>query len=457
MPKQDDYKHKSGSYKRKIQAARMTAALKNQPRIDTFSAKRPRVPGSDGGDGDATTSPTPADVELRDESESGLSNEDSANETPDVESKSSSLERDEAIAADHSTQVHEEACEDQEATPSQTGVSDPSSLSTVPGDKEYSDDPSSWTWPLTQRQRDIVVAKGLPSKEALLLLAKKVTCDRRGKRFPKALLHIALPNTTNKDQTIRSWICYSESSEAIFCRCCIVFGGSQKASTTMSKLAVPSEGYKPKEGSFKKLWDKFRDHERSPHHRSCFLSWRLLEKTLCGGGIDDAIQTQLMKEEEALKSLLGSMLLVIRYCATRDLALQGSSKKVGEHDNGHFLGLLELLAEKDPVLKAHLIRVKNAQDAKERLQSTYLTWRIQNDFITACAKEVELKILEERKESLYYAVLYDSTPDEGHMEQNALLLRFVHFDSTFRQWSITERFVTFIDSNEKTGKGIASK
>ena len=65
--------------------------------------------------------------------------------------------------------------------------------------------------------------------------------------------------------------------------------------------------------------------------------------------------------------------------------------------NDNFLGLLELLAHYDPLLKEHVTKVQVAQQKGERLQGYYLSPESQDELISICSVNVRKYILDERE------------------------------------------------------------
>lgn len=129
-------------------------------------------------------------------------------------------------------------------------------------------------------------------------------------------------------------------------------------------------------------------------------------------------------------------------------------RDVGDVHNGNFLGLLELLANYDPLLQEHVTKVKLSQDRNERLQVHYLSADSQNEFIGLCADYVRKCILEELKQAKYYSIMVDGTPDASHTEQTTFVLRYLVEE--MGEFVIKERFLNFVDCCEKTGAEIAA-
>jgi hypothetical protein len=77
----------------------------------------------------------------------------------------------------------------------------------------------------------------------------------------------------------------------------------------------------------------------------------------------------------------------------------------------------------------------------------------QNEFISLCGDKDLKHILDERTELIYFSIISDATPDVSHQEQNLIILRYVLRNGEAKKFEIKERFVEFLNFNEKTGKG----
>ena len=113
------------------------------------------------------------------------------------------------------------------------------------------------------------------------------------------------------------------------------------------------------------------------------------------------------------------------FLGERGLAFRRSSLKIGDVHNDNFLGLLELLAHYDPLLKEHVTKVQVAQQKGERLQGYYLSPESQDELISICSVNVRKYILDERESAKYYSVMVDATPDASHIEQTTFILRYL--------------------------------
>ena len=63
-------------------------------------------------------------------------------------------------------------------------------------------------------------------------------------------------------------------------------------------------------------------------------------------------------------------------------------------------------------------------------------------------------ILAQLTATKYYFIIVYATPDTSHVEQTSFILRYVHCKDKVT-YEVQERFLEFVDCNQKTGKSIA--
>ena len=207
-------------------------------------------------------------------------------------------------------------------------------------------------------------------------------------------------------------------------------------------------------GKWRKLCNRIPEHERSNVHRECYLAWRELERRfLFGKGIETYLESSIKLQSTKWSNILKRILDVILFLGERGLAFRGSSQRIGGVDNGNFLGLIELLSHWDPILKEHVLSVEESQRKGKRLRVHYPSSDTQNEFIAECSDLVRQHILQERRSAKYFAIMVDATPDSSHTEQTTFILRYVILKDP--QYEIVERFLTYVDCNNKTGDEIS--
>ncbi|KAL4089763.1 hypothetical protein QTP88_024734 [Uroleucon formosanum] len=246
----------------------------------------------------------------------------------------------------------------------------------------------------------------------------------------------------NGEKVRRQWLLYSKSKNAIFCFACLLFSNNDIRKSTFS-----NNGFK----DWKHLNPSVAEHENSKNHKQNFLDWKELEKRLrdCKT-IDYALQNSIKNEKEKWFCILKVIVDGILFCAKNNLALRGSSDKIGEANCGIFLSLMEVISHYNPILLAH---VKHITDSNKPTIS-YFSHKIQNEIICIMGQQVRQTIFEQIKKSKYFSILFDCTPDKSHQEQMSQIIRYVYISNGDM---IKESFIDFICTNEKSGSGISNE
>ena len=136
---------------------------------------------------------------------------------------------------------------------------------------------------------------------------------------------------------------------------------------------------------------------------------------------------------------------VVKFLATRSLALRGSEEKIGSHTKGSFLGITELISQYDPSLAEHLVKYGNLGSGK----TSYLSKTIYEELIHLMRKEVFSFIIKKMKDRIYFSISVDSTPDVSHTDHLTVTVRYV-LDS-----GPIERFLKFPPLTSYKGKDMA--
>lgn len=146
------------------------------------------------------------------------------------------------------------------------------------------------------------------------------------------------------------------------------------------------------------------------------------------------MEKQISSRKDYWVEVLKRIISVIKFLASRELAFRGTDERLGERRNGNYLGLLELLAEYDPLLKDHINRMANLSKSK----TSYLSKDICNEVLTVMANRVIEEIIRQIKTNKYFSISVDSTPDITHQDQLTVILRYCN-----NKGLPVERFVGF--------------
>ncbi|XP_056466856.1 uncharacterized protein LOC130405715 [Gadus chalcogrammus] len=179
------------------------------------------------------------------------------------------------------------------------------------------------------------------------------------------------------------------------------------------------------------------------------IKWREFDLRLSRGKTLDHIEmTALEAERKRWRDVLTRLISITQSLAERNLAFRGSSDKLFQLDNGNFLKEVELLAKFDPVLENHVSRIKDGDT-----HAHYLSKDIQNELIQLVSDRILKTIVTQVRDSKYFSIILDCTPDISHQEQMSIILRSVALKG---QPEIKEHFLGFVNVEATTGLNLST-
>jgi hypothetical protein len=88
---------------------------------------------------------------------------------------------------------------------------------------------------------------------------------------------------------------------------------------------------------------------------------------------------------------------IVKFLGKHNLAFCDHNSKLYEDSNGNFLGLVEMLAEFDPVIQEHVRRITN-----DETQVHYLGPRVQNELIQLLGSAIKSEIIKKITEAIRF-------------------------------------------------------
>ncbi|XP_015120741.1 zinc finger MYM-type protein 1-like [Diachasma alloeum] len=186
------------------------------------------------------------------------------------------------------------------------------------------------------------------------------------------------------------------------------------------------------------------EHETTKNHLEAIAI--LAKRGMIKGRIDVDLEKKQAEESQYWRNVLRRVISTIKFLAECGLAFRGDNELIGSSSNGNLLGIRELLAEYDPFLATHLKERAN----KGSGHVNYLSSTICEQIIALMGEKLLNEILERVKKSKYYSVSVDSTPDEAHIDQLTIIIRYME-GCTPR-----ERFLTFLPNCGHSGSALAN-
>lgn len=291
-------------------------------------------------------------------------------------------------------------------------------------------DPADWSPELSDGERIELVSRGPYVIKSEFPFPKKQ--DGRSCHH-----HYFYRQLVNGEKIKRTWLTYSKKKDSLYCFCCKLF--SQKT------FKLSRDGF----NDWKNCSDSLKMHENSPEHTKNMGSWKELESRIKKGQTIDKVELALINtERRRWREVLTRFVAIIHSLAERNVPLRGSTDTLYQPNNGNFLKEVELMAQFDPVLKEHIAKVQGGAS-----HTSYLGNIIQNELIDCISERIVECMVTEIRQSKYFSIILDCTPDLSHKVQLSVIIRIVAAEGTAQ---IKEYFMGFLEAEQTTGEGLST-
>lgn len=220
----------------------------------------------------------------------------------------------------------------------------------------------------------------------------------------------------------------------MYCVNCVLFGKSNKESKYRAFSYEPVTDWSNLPHLAK------RHCERNEGHKTACM---FAENFLCVANKEkDDIHTQVNNQHREIvlknRAVLASIIKCLLFCAQQNIALRGHGS-----EEGNFMALIKFHSQHDQVLKHHLATApRNAR---------YLSPKIQNELINACAEVLRADIVADCNNAGMFALLADECTDVATREQISLCVRFIDRSTAVK---IREEFLGFVLAPRTTGAAL---
>ncbi|GJU75586.1 zinc finger MYM-type protein 1-like protein [Tanacetum coccineum] len=254
----------------------------------------------------------------------------------------------------------------------------------------------------------VLVAEG-PKRDKSI---EKGLKDRFSRRFSSALYTRILPNNEKHD---KEWLVYSKETDKVVCFCCKIYRKGVLKSQLADEVLF----------DWQHLSTRLKEHEVGLVHLTNMTSWYDKRRRVQKNETIDKVAVELFEKEiDHRKKVLLRIIGMVKFLAKHNLAFCGSNERLYQNSNGNFLGLIEMLAEFDQIIKEHVRRITS-----DEIHYHYLGHTIQDEVILLLAHEINSEIIKKVKQAKYFFIILDCTPVISHQEQMYLILRYVNVTS----------------------------
>jgi hypothetical protein len=155
--------------------------------------------------------------------------------------------------------------------------------------------------------------------------------------------------------------------------------------------------------------------------------------------------TKLLKQLKSGEKILNVSLRQFKLLLNRIFLFEVTVSLVSDPNPGNFLALLKYLETFDLVVREHSDSVSGKPGCL-----SYSSPDIQNEFITLLGARVRQTITSSIQKAKYYSIIFDTTPDNAHIEQMSQIVRFVDIQRDSVEIKIA--FIDFIPLDLKTAE-----
>ena len=169
---------------------------------------------------------------------------------------------------------------------------------------------------------------------------------------------------------------YSQFSDGVYCRACVVFCQYRVGGHDLGKFVLEPFRY------WTKTTDRATEHAKNGYHRNAMaiMAEFLARYESPSQAVDAVLNSQTRQTMETNEKVIESLLRIVILCGKQGLALRGHRddridwQSVERSNEGNFVQLVRFRAETDRILSAYLSKApKNARYTSKTIQNELLS------------------------------------------------------------------------------------
>lgn len=264
---------------------------------------------------------------------------------------------------------------------------------------------------------------------------EKLKIIKNGKPTPdlniKTQTKTCVRHFSTKIYSTTEWITGCGHSKKLYCWPCLLFSTEKSVWTTTGFSDVNN------------LLKAIKRHESagSGKHLSAVIKMKTFGLSRIEASIDQSRSIGIAQHNSKVKNnrnMLKSFIDAVYFLSNQELAFRGNEESASSMNRGNYIELIYFMAERDPLLKAHLDQATVFKG---------LSNSIQNDIIHSIAAVINNKMREEINAAPFVAILLDESTDIANISQLSVILRYVYKSHVY------ERFLGFFDVSASRGAG----
>ncbi|XP_033213675.1 uncharacterized protein LOC117170751 [Belonocnema kinseyi] len=199
------------------------------------------------------------------------------------------------------------------------------------------------------------------------------------------------------------WLSYFPTKHYAYCHFCWSFGDET------AKKSAWCRGFT----DWKHCHSSVKKHSLSRIHlQNAVAAASFLRRNDIRRGLDQ----QITEEANKWRTILEILFDTVKTLSGLGIAFRGHRENLQDENHGIYLSVIKLTSRHNPILRMHL-------ESLDRIK--YLSKTIKNELLSTLSDQTRNSIVDAVKRAKFFTLIADSTTDVAHIDQMAILLRYL--------------------------------